>query len=83
MNGSHPEYGPIHDCFKKYLQQGYLTKIKSNTQEETHLYVWGPRAKAVFTEEKVIEFMVSMYPEADAERQEVLKNAILLSADGV
>jgi hypothetical protein len=71
------------ECFKRLLNQGYLTKFKPDPREEQQVYLWGPRSKALFTEEKVIEFMVSVYPEADEEKVEKLKSSILLSADGV
>lgn len=55
----HLDFGKIDDQISNFTKQGYLETEKSDNNDSFELY-WGPRAKAEFHDEDMIEFITNV-----------------------
>lgn len=54
---------------QSYVKAGYLQRSKVRSAEgDTHIYLWGSRAKAEYSDDTIIEFMVGMYEANNRDR---------------
>lgn len=82
LDGNNDYYGSVPEVMTLFIKQGYLDKYKEEGKED-FVYCWGPRSKALYTEDSITEYIQSFYADYNEERKRVLGVAIQRSADGI
>ncbi|KAJ3351904.1 hypothetical protein HDU91_006077 [Kappamyces sp. JEL0680] len=75
LEADSPDFGSMKELMLLWTRQGYLDKIKE-TGADMYIYVWGPRAKVLFPESKMAQFMLGMYHSTTAGEKEKVKRSL-------